>query len=269
MSPLPRGLVAVQLRRGLSKDGCPICQLRDEAERRYLHGVLWEHVNDRTTRERLRASLGYCPAHTWQMGRLEVRGFGDALGNSIIYEDLTGVVHARLADYLESAHPDGGSWLRQWAARARRRVRRADGALRASEGCRVCQCGAQSERAYLRWLLQALAPPDSGFRELYGSPARVCLAHLRAALATATTPEEPAAVFLARKACEELARLQADLGGFADKHAWDRRSEAMTEGEQSSWLRALAFFGGNDRHPSDSRLEASARPSGRAGGRGG
>ena len=242
------GLIAAELRRALLQPGCPICRIRDEAERRYLRSLLWEHVSDPATRAHIRASMGYCSAHTWQMGWMEVHGFGSALGNSTIYADLVGIVHGRLSRYLRGML-DGRppTRLQQWARWAGGHWTRRDAVLGSRKGCRVCQIGAQAESSHVYWLLQGLSQPDLPFSAWYGNPGMLCLHHLSRALEWGKADAQAGTVYLVAQAVEYLEHLEADLLGFGGKHAWDRRHERMTPAEKESWRNALAFFGGSER----------------------
>jgi hypothetical protein len=246
------GLVAVDLKLAMQQVGCPLCRVRDEAEYKYLYFLLHEYVNDGSTRSHIVASLGFCPRHVWQMGRMESGHFGDALGNGIIYESLAQVVHNRLARYLKRAEST------QRPARRKRLLQRPrhlpfPDELQPQAACRVCQSSEQTEQAHLHWLLEGLADAEPDFRDWYLHSDRLCLRHLRQSLETVEPETEAGALFLARDALERLAALRADLEGYVGKHAWDRRDEGMTEGEKNSWLRALRFFGGKERNEDGQR----------------
>lgn len=109
------GITIVQLQLALRQPGCPICYIRGQAGARYISNLLWENVNDVETRERIIASLGYCPEHTLLLASMEVKRHGSAMGTSIIYEHLAQVVVHRLRGlaprrksasmaYISSAH---------------------------------------------------------------------------------------------------------------------------------------------------------------------
>lgn len=249
MRAVPGGLIATGLRGAMGQPGCPICRLRDDAERRYLRSLLWENVNDPTTRDWIRRSMGFCPRHTWQMGRMEVEAFGSALGNSIIYEDLVGMVRRQLAHYVRRTDANRRSIWRRWLGPflgCSWMPKKAQ--LQSEAACRVCQIGLQTEASHVRWLLGGLSNVESAFCEWYRESSRLCLRHLDQALMSPRPETQPGVMFLAQDAEGYLERLEADLGGFGDKHSWDRRHEPMTEAEKVSWLRALAFFGGNERN---------------------
>jgi hypothetical protein len=44
------GLIAIDLKFALQQPDCPICTLREKAERRYIGSMLHEYVNDGETR---------------------------------------------------------------------------------------------------------------------------------------------------------------------------------------------------------------------------
>jgi hypothetical protein len=98
------------------KPGCTLCRLIATDTRRYLESVLYGSVNDVGFRDEWRAARGYCHRHAWVLAE-----FGDALGISILYEDL---VNTYGPDLLRSAcgsacllcaneKRDLLSWLRQ------------------------------------------------------------------------------------------------------------------------------------------------------------
>ncbi len=249
------GLLAVDLKLAMQQTGCPICRIRDESEYKYLYFLLWENVNDGTTRQHIVASLGFCPRHTWQMGRIETKNFGDAFGNSIIYENLVEIVRNRLAQYMRRAQADQRSKWRQWRDQLLRRPGRlpSPAELQPQTNCRVCHTGEQTETSHLHWLLQGLSDSKSPFHEWYLHSERLCFRHLRRVLELVEPSTEAGAMFLARD--EYLDCLRADLDEYGGKHAWDRRFEEMTETEKVSWLKALRFFGGNERDEDGQRPE--------------
>ncbi len=65
------------------KKGCPVCRLLNGVVAEYLKNLLYENVNDRPTRTALRASLGFCRAHSEAL-----LSSGNSLGIAIIYLDI-------------------------------------------------------------------------------------------------------------------------------------------------------------------------------------
>src|SRR5215207_4078520 len=81
-----------QLQLALKKVGCPICQLGQQTGHGYLDGILWESVNDPSTREKLIGSLGFCGRHT----RETLTFAGERLGVAIIQRAVLKEVARRL-----------------------------------------------------------------------------------------------------------------------------------------------------------------------------
>jgi len=52
------------LQKACEKDGCPICRIIDERISRYIDGMLFEHISDRTFRAQYREAGGFCSSHS-------------------------------------------------------------------------------------------------------------------------------------------------------------------------------------------------------------
>lgn len=255
-------LIALELKLAFRKPGCPICRLRHRAAERYIRSVLWENVNDGETRMHIVRSLGFCHTHAWQLQQTEARAWQDGLGTGIIYEDLTKRALAGLEAYLHDqerhvarlrAQPN--RWRRrlarigQWWRRSFGRQAKADSGEQWPPGlnprgqCRVCEISGGSEATYLEWLIRGCR--DAEFQEWYCASDGLCLHHLRRALAQAGREHPEAALFLARTARDKLDRLAVELREYIRKHAWEFRHEPKLSEEQSSWIRAVAFFAGD------------------------
>lgn len=248
------GMVTLELRGAFRQPGCPICRVGQGAANRYIFHLLWEYVNDYTTRLHLVRSLGFCAEHTWQLYHTEVNQYGDGLGISIIYEHLTRLIVDGLRD-LKACLSASTSAHRRWWQRGWDRVRAAWrqttpsqaphlGGLVPSEECRVCFCAKTTEHANIGWLVQCCA--DADLRARYAASDGLCLGHLRLALERAAQDDSSVARFLADDAARRLAPLTTDLGEYGRKHAWHYRHEVMTENENQSPYRASQFFGGLD-----------------------
>ena len=249
-------LATVGLRLAFRECGCPVCRLRQQAERRYLFTLLYENVNDGGARSHLVRGLGLCQEHAWALQAVEQERWHDGLGVGIIYEDLAGRVLASLTEYLEQnslSRADTrarlGQRLESWGAMGRWLARRllpsAPGAsllahVSPAARCRACEIVDRMGRVQLDWLLQGLAEPE--FRDLYGASDGLCLPHLRRALAGARA--EQAVHCLAEVAAAQLGPLVHDLKEYVRKRDWNNREEPKQLWEQASWVRAVAFFAG-------------------------
>ncbi len=239
------GLVEVGLRRALAQDGCPICRIQADAEARYLRFLLWESVNDASTQIRIIDSLGFCPIHARQAAQMEQEMFNDAMGNAIIYEHLVQVVIERINSYLgNSAKARPSRWL-GLADRVRPLRSKLTPAsdLTPNQPCRVCQAGKSSADLSLKALLRGL-PTDGELRSLFEASEGLCLRHVRGTWELAPHDELQGLTYLLSRTAERLKPLANSLTGYVDKHAWERRHEAMDPSEAESVMQSLAFFAG-------------------------
>lgn len=260
----PSTLTEVELKRAFRQPGCPLCRLRREREERYLFHLLYENVNDPSSREHLARGMGLCTRHAWELQAMEQHHWHDGMVNGILYEDLAGRVLDTLTDHLtrgpasrpgpvrravrrglERLH----AWLRRqggWGARLSQRLPAPPTAtallarLSPAQRCRVCQIAEESEASDTALLVQRLSGPE--FRAAYAASDGLCLPHLRRALLCAE--DEETARFLAQSAADRLAPLRADLQEYTRKHSWERRGDPRQPWEQASWIRAVAFFAG-------------------------
>ena len=51
------------LQKACEKPGCPLCTIINERIDRYIDGMLFEHISDRTFRAQYRAAGGFCNRH--------------------------------------------------------------------------------------------------------------------------------------------------------------------------------------------------------------
>lgn len=243
---------AIYLKPAMEQPGCPICRVRNTAEEKYLGNLLHESVNDFETRLHIFNSLGYCTKHAWQMGVMERQKYGDALGNSIIYESLVKVIIHPLARYQSSLPERPQTLFRRLLGWLKRIGGTPDGQhVDPFEGiisgsCRVCQIGARTVENYLGWMLEGLSEPEQDLREIYRRSDGLCLAHFRQALSIQRAELQNGRQFLVQRMLEVLPVLGANLREYTDKHAWDRRLDAMTPDEQIAWIKAIRFFSGNE-----------------------
>ena len=242
-------VTTLHLKLALQRPGCPICRVRRESEA-LIHFFLYENINDLDTRIHLIASQGLCPTHTWQAFQREVTGFGDGLGNSIVYADLCQRVRLELERYRPSANGHTRSRLVGWLDRMMRWLTShhvlsdLPAPLTPHESCRVCETGEKSAESNLIWLLEACTGDDPLFRELYAASSGLCLPHLRQALAVVKSQQVQGLDFILQTDVRRLAELTHHLNEYGRKHAWDHRDEPLTADERSSVKRAVSFFGG-------------------------
>ncbi|MDH7487936.1 MAG: DUF6062 family protein [Anaerolineae bacterium] len=246
-------MISADLKRALRLQGCAVCRLKEETVHRYVRFLLAENVNDGDARAYIVHGLGFCPEHTWLLYHTETTRFGDALGNSILYEDLAERVRDDLVAFRRGL-PTSASRPNVWWRRAWGRFRLVVGSLIRHPGaldplrpvgeCRMCAHAAHEEETVVRALVSLCDAPD--FRALYTASDGLCLAHLRQALRLAATHDPDTARFLADEATGRLETLVANLGAYIRKQAWQYRDEPLTSGEADAPRKAAEFFGGRE-----------------------
>jgi hypothetical protein len=146
------------LLRSLEQPGCPACRRAEHAAERYVFGFVYEHYTDWQTLEELRASLGFCEAHT----RALLRRHEAQWVMRVVYE---AVVPAAI-EQLASARP--GDHRRP---------------------CPMCESVRGAEQSLIAAVAAALSQP--AVPATYGDSAGFCLPHLLHAL-EGSGPEETA-----------------------------------------------------------------------------
>ena len=236
---------ANKLEQAVKVTGCPLCFMRQQAESKYIHSIIADHINDPASRVHIINSLGYCPTHTWKIAEVEKKEDGESLGTSIIYEHLALVIRERLEKLkkypktLTKNNPllkQVQKYLPQQASPS--------ASLRTETACRVCVMAAESDDSYVRWLLEGLSDPDNDeTRRLYRQSNRLCFDHLRQSLDKAVPASAAGLEFLLEDSLEMLKALDGDLRVHISKYDYDKKAP-RTEAEQFSWLRAVYFFAG-------------------------
>jgi hypothetical protein len=235
-----------EIREALAQPGCPFCRMVARSEDRYLDAILWEQVNDPTTRAELNEARGYCQQHGWVLVRP-----GAAVGVAI----LTQGVLQTLLSVLDSTPVENiGKPLLHGLRRAPdgEHVSRATADLTASLSpqipCPVCTHVQDLELAYADTFLAHLEGPGE-LAGIYCASDGLCLAHFRLTLARAPSGAEGNALVAAQRSVWQ--RLHGELAEFIRKS--DHRFRDETFGpERDAWRRALeAISGPQPRSESD------------------
>lgn len=214
-------------------DGCPICRMELITVEKALRGLLFELTNDIPLREHLRTSLGFCADHA---RILFEHGKGDALGVSIIYNDVITNILRNLPDPAQAGTAGGG--LPGLLQRSRRGlgelVAAAVKALTPQRRCMLCQQEEETRQAAIKVLAESLR--DEPFRRALEASEGLCLLHLR--LALEAVPDGDANAALLAISRKQLEGLNAELAEFIRKNDYRFRDEGFGN-EGDAWKRAL------------------------------
>jgi hypothetical protein len=199
----------------MREPGCPVCRISRDRVARHLDRLLYEHVGDPGTRQEIRASLGLCNQHAWQLLSFPS---SPGLGIAILYRDVLQELATALHDRSPAHQPTGLAsaltGLRGWESGAPRLPS-------PEEACPICEYRDQIEARALGALLEALGEQGSQAETALGQSQGLCWAHLRLALSI----EAPNAAhdFLlhdARRRVEDLDKALAEyIRHFDYQHA--------------------------------------------------
>ena len=142
-----RDLITVALERGADADGCAVCWVLGERERRSLWILLRENILDPGTRADWNRTLGFCARHTSALCATAT-GMGQVPGVAILFADTAREVTRRIG-----AHAPLEVWRHCWE----------------------CRREAQSEAAHVRRLTQQLG--DAGWTERWAPSLHLCVGH--------------------------------------------------------------------------------------------
>jgi hypothetical protein len=213
-----------ELLEALQQEGCALCRLSQRAVERYLKGMLYENVNDVTVQETLKATQGFCPAHSELM--LCQR---NSLGTAILYRAILGHLSRDLTSEATT------TWLERLTQQGAREEKRIPSPRAA---CPACE---QRDDAALRYLkpLQNLHADDE-LAATFTAGSGFCLHHLRQV--TARLRGE-ALERLLRYQHERWEELRAELAEIVRKNDYRFQGEGFGD-ERDAWLRAVRAVAG-------------------------
>ncbi len=89
--PSDRHVNFFALEKACEKDGCPVCTIVRERIARYIDGMLFEHISDRSFRAQYRSAGGFCSVHSEVL-----LSYRDGLAVAILGRDI---LEDALADF--------------------------------------------------------------------------------------------------------------------------------------------------------------------------
>ncbi|MCX7840480.1 MAG: DUF6062 family protein, partial [Anaerolineae bacterium] len=165
---------ALWFRDAFRHQGCPICYLRARDDARYIFTILYEFVTDGGVRTNFVNSLGYCHEHAWAQQRTEAEHWGDGLGTATMYESVLAQNLAGLDEFIRATRREIARARLPFWARLRKHLPRAlPFGIEPRAPCRVCELGAQGERALLDTFAQKIEWDE--FRAWYRASDGLCL----------------------------------------------------------------------------------------------
>lgn len=235
-NPSSKFIAYFQLLDAFKAAGCPVCTLVEQGALKTLDGLLYEQVNDPSTRQRLVESHGFCNWHAWMLPSVH----NSSLGAALIYRHLLGETLEHLQTTLRATCPRS-RWQR---LRERLAGPRDEGlpilAWRTKRSrCYLCTFARRSEQDCLRTILEFIGEPE--FAEAFARSSGLCLPHLYAAMAIGRDHPNLRALVAAHEA--RWKDLVWELEEFSRKFDY-RYVDEVKGRESSSWHRVLEVFVG-------------------------
>ncbi len=224
-----------QLQNVLTRPGCPICALGEQAAHSYLDGLLWESVNDPGIRERLAGSLGFCGRHSRELLTFPGERLGVAILQRAVLREAVNRLHQNPA-----ASPPG--FVQSIQDKLSGRIDRTAPESGPSQSMRPCPACVQQDQAEALACETLLTHFTGDLDGPLLSAGGLCWPHLQRALESeGETPVRAALVQLHRRAWEAVA---AQLDELIRKNDHRFRAEKITEQERSAIDRSIAILTG-------------------------
>jgi len=212
--------------------GCPVCRLEQRSLERYIENLFYASVNDIKTRERLRASLGFCREHA----RLTVdRKLGNALGFAIIYNDvITNILRGFESDTVPPGTRPLSALLKQMPQQVSAMVQRVLYTLTPHKHCIVCQQQDKTLQNIISFLIEGLN--NTEVKKALQDSDGLCVPHLKKTFESVRDLETGNLLLSIHR--EKLESLRGELEEFIRKNDYRFKDEGFgTEGD--SWRRAI------------------------------
>jgi Family of unknown function (DUF6062) len=214
------------------QSGCPLCRLIQAGVQHYLQNLFYESVNDIGLRQQLRRSLGFCSEHA--RASLEA-GVGDALGVSIIYNDIFTNLLRRLPEAGRSAQNEAKLFARLRANRSIiASIQELLDILAPQAACPACDQREQLESIFCPALGAHLE--DEALSRVFQAGDGLCLPHLRRV--AAEVKSESGWLILLGSTRSRLESVQAELAEFIRKNDYRFHGESIGA-ERDAWQRAV------------------------------
>lgn len=189
---------------------CPVCSLIEKWRSSYIETFLYECVNDRSMRKRIRETGGFCRDHARAMLKK-----GDPLGHSIIYTAL-------IDEYIEA--PD----------------------KKMKKGCLMCDLEEKHLDMLLRNFMDSFANSDEFRNKFSEKKACVCRPHLKGMKTLKKGRDVKTVIEMLNKVqFENLRKAQKCLDEIIRKHDYRFNGEQLTDEEKEAWQNAVRLMIGS------------------------
>lgn len=200
-----------------AQPGCPICRVGTYSVKRYMKSTFNEYVNDFTIRDNLLKSMGFCYEHTQLLLNFRI---ADALGASIIYENIVKKILRELPEQLKSND------FKKATSR--------------SQNCPACE---QREDVFARSSHElGKSLQDEKMRSALEKSDGLCFPHLTQVLENTQNADD--ATFLLSLSKSKLEARQAEMAEVIRKSDHQFKDEKITQDEALAWKKVISMISG-------------------------
>jgi len=148
----------------IKENGCPICFIVEKSIHKFMDDFLYEQINDPYIRKGIRFSLGFCNHHSWKLQK-----FGDALGISIIYQDLFEIILNKINE-INRPHFNPKSFFKNLL-----KDENLSNFQEIEKTCLICKKQREVEQRYIATLIENFK--DEELSQAYKNSFGFCLPH--------------------------------------------------------------------------------------------
>ncbi|MFA5675583.1 MAG: DUF6062 family protein [Christensenellales bacterium] len=195
----------------LYEQKCPVCELINHCTEQHMDSFLYESVNDKDLRIKIRESKGLCNYHSYMLLKM-----GDPLAHAIIYSDLIDNAVLELKSKKAKKH----------------KMSYQNNAL-----CLFCAERRDAEKRYINAFIESFK--YNNFAEKYKAGALLCLPHLELAI---SVKDNDITEKIKRVTLQKYDALLEDLSELKRKHDYRFLDEPWTKSERKAWQKAVYVF---------------------------
>lgn len=185
---------------------CPTCILLSRWRSSYIDTFLYECVNDRSMRKRIRETGGFCKDHSLAMMKK-----GDPLGHSIIYATL-------IDEYIDEMNKN------------------------MKKGCLMCDLEKLHEQILLKSFIDSFINSEEFAQKFADTKSCICRPHLKQM--KKLTRNKDIISKLDTVQIENLKYAKGCLDEIIRKHDYRYNKEQLTKEEEIAWKRAVKLMSG-------------------------
>lgn len=195
------------LQKACEKDGCPLCTIINERINRYIDGMLFEHISDRTFRAQYREAGGFCDRHAKKL-----LTFRDGLAVAILGQGT-------LSDYIEDFK--------------KKKMRKY------KESCPACAEQERIEKEFLSFIAESHdEESDAELQRFFTQSEGLCVKHYAQMVSQVKRVPKWVSIFQE----EKFKRLLDRTNTFIDNSAWGKQEQfaALSDADKVVWKELAA-----------------------------